>query len=44
MRRFHVLSPDELASLNIAEVNLECADKLPGSDKLDIASVPTWDD
>ncbi len=36
MRQFHRLSPNELAALDIAEVNLECATDLPGSENLDI--------
>ena len=36
MRQFHELSPTELAALDIAEVNLECATDLPGSENLDV--------
>ena len=36
MRRFHELSAAEYAKLDIGEVNLECADKLPGSENLDV--------
>jgi len=36
LRRFHELSSNELAALDIAEVNLECATHLPGSENLDI--------
>jgi len=38
VRRFHELSPEEYAKLDIAEVNLECAEGLPGSEKLNISS------
>lgn len=36
MRPFHELPPNKLAALDIAEVNLECATDLPGSENLDI--------
>ena len=36
MRRFHELPPEEYAGLDIGEVNLECAERLPGSENLDI--------
>jgi RHS repeat-associated protein len=36
MRALHELSPNELDTLDIAEVNLECATGLPGSENLDI--------
>lgn len=36
MRHFHDLASQEYASLDIGEVNLECAEKLPGSEQLDI--------
>ncbi len=36
MQRFHELSSNELAALDIAEVNLECATGLHGSENLDI--------
>lgn len=39
VRRFHELPADAFAKLDIGEVNLECADKLPGSERLD---VPTY--
>lgn len=38
MRRFHELPPEEYAKLDIGEVNLECAEKLPGSQELDVPS------
>lgn len=38
MRRLHELAPEQLAKLDIAEANLECALGLPGSEDLDIPS------
>ncbi len=38
MRRFHELSPQEYAKLDIGEVNLECAAGLCGSEDLNTAS------
>lgn len=37
MRRFHELPADEYARLDIGEVNLECADKLYGSENINVA-------
>ena len=39
MRRLHELAPEQLANLDVAEANLECALGLPGSGNLDIPAV-----
>ncbi|MGE3240459.1 MAG: transglutaminase family protein [Pirellulales bacterium] len=48
MRRFHELSSDELAALDIGAVNLECAEGLIGSENLDVeacvAKLDQWAD
>lgn len=48
MRRFHELPPEDYANLDIGEVNLVCAERLPGSEVLDIraclAKLDDWSD